>query len=97
MSPKPRRQLQAKTGSVKFDFQEGLGEETKLSFSELNQALQATELEAALEFDVLSLLVYPGQKLASLTPPTEGNRPSTFAVPNNLNLAQRRSCRAEKT
>ena len=61
-----------KDASVKLEFQEGLGEDTKLSFSELNQALQATELEAALELDVLSLLVYPGQKLASLTPPTEG-------------------------
>ena len=61
-----------KDGSVKFDFQEGLGEDTRLSFSELNQALQATELEAALELDVLSLLIYPGQKLASLAPPTEG-------------------------
>ena len=61
-----------KDGSVKLDFQEGLDEETRLSFSELDQALNSTELDAALEFDVLSLLVYPGQKLASLTPPTEG-------------------------
>ena len=61
-----------KDGSVKLDFQEGLGEDTRLSFSELDQALKTPELEAALELDVLSLLVYPGQKLASLAPPTEG-------------------------
>ena len=61
-----------KDGSVKLEFQEGLDEDTRLSFSELNQALKATELEAALELDILSMLVYPGQKLASLVPPTEG-------------------------
>ena len=61
-----------KNGSVKLDFQQGLDEDARLSFSELDQAFQATELGAALGFDVLSLLVYPGQKLASLAPPTEG-------------------------
>jgi uncharacterized protein (DUF342 family) len=61
-----------KDGSVKLEFQQGLDENAKLTFSELCQALQAEELATALELDVLSILVCPGQTVATLTPPTDG-------------------------
>jgi len=60
-------------GRVELSFLEDLGEDgVQLSYASLRAALGRDQLEEVLADDLLGLLVTPGQALATLHPPTEG-------------------------
>lgn len=61
------------SGRVELVFLEELGEEgVQLSYAALRAALERDDLKAVLADDLLGLLVAPGQSLALLHPPGEG-------------------------
>lgn len=82
-------------GRVELVFLEDLGEEgVQLSYAALRAALGRDELEAVLADDLLGLLVEPGQTLAILHPPTEGEAGQDVlgnAVPNRGTAAELRA------